>query len=139
MVTVFLLTAVAWAQAPVSVSGAWARASAPGQTDGAVYLSLYSAAGDTLTGADTPAADMAMLHSTTSKGGMSGMQDMDSLPLPPGKMVTLAPHGMHLMLMGLKKPLKAGQSVDVDLTFAKSGKMHLSVPVQPLSAAGPPK
>ncbi len=124
--------------APVEVSGAWARASAPGQTDGVVYMVLKSAEADRLTGAQSPEADMAMLHGTTRQGGMSGMQDMDALDLPPGKSVALAPHGTHLMLMGLKHPLLAGGKVEVELDFAKAGKMQVVVPVQPLGASGPP-
>jgi copper(I)-binding protein len=123
---------------PVSVSGAWARATAPGQTDGVAYMVLESAAGDRLTGAASPGADMAMLHSTTQQGGMSGMQDMDGLDLPAGQNVALAPHGLHLMLMGLKHPLKAGDKLELELDFAKAGKVHVSVPVQPLAASGPP-
>jgi len=128
----------AMAQAPVSVTGVWARATAPGQTDGAVYMSLVSKGGDTLTGAESPDADMAMLHSTMRMGGMSGMKDVDALALPAGKVVMLAPHGYHLMLMGLKHGLKAGQKIELDLEFAKAGKVHVTAPVEPLGASGPP-
>jgi copper(I)-binding protein len=123
---------------PVSVSGAWARATAPGQMDGVAYMTLASAAGDRLTGAVSPDAGMAMLHSTTQQGGMSGMQDVDGLDLPAGQEVALAPHGLHLMLMGLKHPLVAGEKLELELDFAKAGKMHVTVPVQPLGASGPP-
>jgi copper(I)-binding protein len=122
----------------VAITGAWARATAPGQTVGAVYMSLVSAGDDHLTSVESSDADMAMLHKTVSKGGMSDMQDMDTLALPAGRMVSLAPNGMHLMLMGLKHPLIPGQSVHLTLTFAKSAKVSAQVPVQPLGAAGPP-
>jgi copper(I)-binding protein len=79
-----------------------------------------------------------MLHSTTEHGGMSGMQDMDGLDLPAGKRVALAPHGMHLMLMGLKHPLVAGGKIDIELDFTNAGRVHVTVPVQPLAASGPP-
>jgi len=133
-----LLTLPAFAQTPVSVHDAWARATAPGQTTGAVYMSLTSPAGDTLTGISSPDAGAAMLHKTTQMNGMSGMTDMDTLPLPAGTKITLAPQGMHVMLMDLKHPLVAGQNVEVDLTFAKSPGIHVKAPVQPISAAAPP-
>jgi copper(I)-binding protein len=69
---------------------------------------------------------------------MSGMTDMDTLPLPAGTKITLAPQGMHVMLMDLKHPLVAGQNVEVDLTFAKSPGIQVKAPVQPISAAAPP-
>jgi len=124
--------------APIEVSGAWARATAPGQTDGVVYMVLNSAAADRLTSAASPDAEMAMLHGTTQKDGMSGMQDIESLALPAHKKVVLAPHGTHLMLMGLRHPLMAGATLEIDLVFAKAGKVHVTVPVQPLGASGPP-
>jgi copper(I)-binding protein len=124
--------------APVDITGAWARATAPGQNAGVAYMVLNSATGDRLMGAESPDADMAMLHSTTQHGGMSGMQDVDGVDLPAHTKIVLAPHGLHLMLMGLKHPLAAGGKLELDLDFAKAGKMHVSVPVQPLGASGPP-
>jgi len=125
------------AAAAVQVSGAWARATAPGQDEGAVYLSMTSPAADRLTGVSSPDAGMAMLHITTQTGGMSGMQDMDGVSLPPGKTVTFAPHGMHIMLMDLKHPLTAGSVIGVDLTFQKAGTVHAQVKVEKITATGP--
>jgi len=133
-----LLGSPAFAQSQVAVHDAWARATAPGQTEGAVYMTLTSATGDTLTSVSSPDAAAAMLHKTTESGGMSDMSDMDTLPLPAGKAISLAPHGIHVMLMDLKHPLVAGQTVEVDLTFAKAGVVHVKAPVEPISASGPP-
>ncbi len=44
----------------VTVDGAWARASAPGQSTGAVYATLLSQQGDTLLGVGSAAAEMSM-------------------------------------------------------------------------------
>jgi copper(I)-binding protein len=85
--------------APVSVTCAWARASLPHQDATAAYMTLNSAAGDTLNGAESGAAGMVMLHQTTTTGGMSDMSDMDSLVLPAGKSVSFAPGGMHIMVI----------------------------------------
>ena len=81
---------------------------------------------------------MAMLHETTRKGTMSGMADMNGLDLPAGQPVALAPGGMHIMLMGLRHGLAAGDQLSLDLTFAHAPALHVRVPVQPLAAAGPP-
>jgi copper(I)-binding protein len=124
--------------AQIVVAGAWARATAPHQDTGVVYLSLTAPGGDTLTAIDTPDADMGMLHRTTHQGGMSRMADVDSLKLPPGTTVALAPGALHIMLMGLKHPLVAGSAVALDLTFTHAGVVHVRVPVQPIGASGPP-
>jgi copper(I)-binding protein len=129
--------AVAAHAAPVEVSGAWARATLPHQNEGVAYLTLRSAGGDTLTGVDSPQAGMAMLHQTTQAGGMSSMSDVDSVALPPGQAVALAPGGTHIMLMDLKQPLKPGDTLHLTLSFAHGGKQDVAVPVRPVGASGP--
>jgi len=138
LLATFLASLPAHAQPQVAVRDAWARATAPGQTAGAVYMSITSPAGDTLTGVSSPDAGAAMLHKTTESGGMSDMSDMETLKLPAGKVITLAPKGMHVMLMDLKHPLAAGQAIEIDLTFAKSGTVHVKAPVLPITASAPP-
>jgi copper(I)-binding protein len=120
------------------VHDAWARATAPGQTTGAVYMTLSSPVSDTLMGISSPDAGAAMLHRTTKMNGMTGMSDMDSLPIPAGRKVVLAPLGIHVMLMDLKHPLIPGQAVEVDLSFANSASVHVRAPVQPITASAPP-
>ena len=103
------------------------------------YLTLRSAGGDTLTGVDSPAAGMVMLHQTTQKNGVSSMEDVDSLALPAGKDVALAPGGTHLMLMDVKHALKPWDTLRLSLHFSKAGDVSVSVPVLPVSATGPRK
>jgi copper(I)-binding protein len=139
------IAALAWVSAPalaqqpaVSVHDAWARATAPGQTTGAVYMTLSTPVSDTLMSVSSPDAGAAMLHRTTKSNGMTGMADMDSLPIPAGRKITLAPNGIHVMLMDLKHPLIPGQAVEVDLTFANSPLVQVKAPVLPISASAPP-
>ena len=122
----------------IQVTGAWARATAPGQESGAVYLSITASVADKLLSAASPDAQSAMLHQTTHMGSMSGMKDIDSLPIPAGGTVAFAPGGAHIMLSGLPHGLKAGTQIHLDLIFAHAGTVHVSVPVQPVTAAGPP-
>ncbi len=60
----------------------------------------------------------------------------NGLTLAPRHPVTLAPGGIHIMLMGLKRPLVAGASVPITLTFAHAGSIAVSVPIEPLGATG---
>ena len=59
------------------------------------------------------------------------------LPIEAGKSVSLAPGGYHLMLMGLKAPLKQGDKIPVTLTFAKAGKVEVTLDVQGIAAQRP--
>jgi copper(I)-binding protein len=129
--------ALADAQAPVVITGAWARATLPGQDEGVAYMTLRSPAGDSLMGAETAQAQMAMLHQSTNAGGMAGMTDVNAVPLPMGKAVTLAPNGTHIMLMGLKHRLRPGDTLHLTLHFARAADQAIDVPVRPVGAVGP--
>lgn len=107
---VWLSVAQAWA-GEVTVSDAWARATAPGQDSAAVYLRMKSQRAARLIGVTTTAADSAEIHSMTHDHGVMKMRALEALPLPAGQQVELGSGGNHLMLLGLKRPLKAGGKV----------------------------
>ncbi|HVN42746.1 MAG TPA: copper chaperone PCu(A)C [Steroidobacteraceae bacterium] len=125
------------AEAPVATD-AWSRATPPGSDVAAVYLTLRGGvAADRLTGASTARATMAHLHSMQDTGNMSGMRPVDGIDIPAGTVVALAPRGLHLMLMGLSKPLVGGEHFSVTLHFAKGGDRAVDVRVLPATAADP--
>ncbi|MFC7537353.1 copper chaperone PCu(A)C [Sphingomonas sp. GCM10030256] len=131
----FVLAAPVAAKAPqVHVSG-WARASIPGQDRTAAYLSIHNAAaaGDRLVAVSTPAASKATIHQTRLAGGNVQMRPLPSLEIAPGRAVAMKPGGMHLMLTGLKAPLRAGRQLPLTLRFQRAGVVRTSVPVQPLT------
>jgi periplasmic copper chaperone A len=67
---------------------------------------------------------------TTMAGGMMGMQPVDEITIPPGETLTLKPGGYHVMVMDLKKDLKAGDTIPVTLTFAHSGDVDVTATVR---------
>ena len=142
LVGVALLTTIATAQqsTPVTVQNAWARATTPGVTTGGVYVTLTSPAGDRLVGASSPASATAELHEMRMDGTIMRMRSLpDGLDLPAGKPVTLAPSGIHLMLEGLKAPLRQGSTVPVHLLFQNAPPVDIQAAVQSIGASGLPK
>ena len=105
----------------VKVENAWARATVPGQTNGSVYVDLTSATDAALVGAGSPAADRTELHSMSMDGGVMRMRPLPRIELPGGETVKLAPGGMHLMLIEVKQPLKAGDKVPLVLSIQPAG------------------
>lgn len=91
-----------------TVTGAWARATAPGQSVGAAYMSIVSPRGVTLQKIETSTAKSVEVHAMHHENGVMRMRLIESLHVAAGVPFDLAPGGMHLMLMGLKQPLKAG-------------------------------
>jgi copper(I)-binding protein len=123
--------------AGVEVKNAWARATPSGAQTGAAYMTLQSSAGDRLTGASTPTAQVAQLHTMSMEGGVMKMRQVDGIDLPAGQSVTLKPGSYHIMLTGLAQPLKTGQSFPLTLTFAKAASQTVNVTVQNVGAMGP--
>jgi len=113
----------------IEVSDAWARATAPGQSSGAVYATILNdGGGDELISVSTGAGS-AMLHSNDSIDGVARMRMMAKLPIPARSRVELAPGAAHVMLGGLKAPLVAGAKFPVTFQFAKAGPRTVEVGV----------
>jgi copper(I)-binding protein len=116
----------------------WARATTAGQTTGGGYLTLHNMGerADRLVSARSPAAERVELHTMTMEGDVMRMRQIDGIDLPAGKALELKPGGMHLMLLGLKAPLKAGSRVPLTLKFERAGEVRVELQVgQPAAAA----
>ncbi len=117
----FTMMASSQASQDVAISGAWVRATKPGQEVGAAYMTLTSGTDVSLVKAEASTAGTVEIHSMTMNNGVMKMRMLENLELKAGKPVELAPGGFHLMLFDLKSPLKAGESVEFTLHF-KSAK-----------------
>ena len=123
----------------VEVTDAWARATPGKAENGAAYLTIASPTADRLTGLTTPVAKAAELHMMTMEGTRDGammrMHPLAGVDLPAGQKVTLKPGGAHIMLVGLKEPLRPGQSFPLTLHFEKAGTSEVTVTVEKAGAA----
>lgn len=121
------------------VMKAFARASAtPTAETGAAYVSLmnHGKEGDSLVSVSTPAAAMAHLHKSEMVNGVMKMEPVDALELPGQGVLEMKPGGYHIMLMGLKQPLKKGDEIDITLHFQRAGDVSVKVPVGGVAANG---
>lgn len=131
--------------APVEASGAWLRATAPGQSVTGGFMTLAAGVPLRLVGVSTPAAGMAEVHEMKMDGDIMRMRAIPALELPAHQSVELKPGGHHLMLMDLKQPLAAGQNVPLTLTFEDAqgaqSTLRIKVPVMlaPANAGSPPE
>lgn len=136
-ITALLCAAQVWA-GEVVVSEAWARASAPGQDSAAVYLRVTSQQDARLIAVTSAAADSAEMHSMSHDKGVMKMRELNALSLPAGQEVVLGSGGDHLMLLGLKKPLKVGSKVPltftVQFTDRRKEKIEVKAEVRSLAA-----
>lgn len=115
----------------ISVDDPFARASAGMAKVGAAFMTLQNAGSDDkLVSATSPVAEHVELHGHLKDGDVMRMRPVESIDVPAGGSVQLAPGGLHLMLIDLKEPLKQGQLFPLTLTFAKAGAMTIDVPVR---------
>ncbi len=123
-------------QSAMIVDHPWARATPAGAKTGAVYLTLMNSGSgsDRLLSATTPVADKVQFHSASEENGVSRMREMRSVDVAPGASVAFSPGGMHIMVVGLRQPLKEGQTFPLTLNFENAGKEDVSVPVAKVGA-----
>ena len=123
--------------AGIEVKGAWIRATPPGATTAAGYLTLvnHGPTSDRLTGGHTGAAASLEVHQMSTAGGIMRMRPLPSgLAIGAGAAAALPPNGTHLMLIGLKRPLTPGEHVKAVLDFTRAGPVTVDFEVR----AAPP-
>ncbi|MGY4531884.1 copper(I)-binding protein [Pseudomonas sp. TE3786] len=129
MVAALLLSSAVLAAGSLEVIEPWATVS--GQ-QAEVYLTLRNAGTeqDRLIGASSPLASSVKLLTTVQLGSVSSVQPLKSIGIPAGGQQVLAPGHTH-MVLGLKRPLAAGDSLPLTLQFEKAGNQPLQVKVKP--------
>lgn len=100
----------------VNVSKPWVRATVAGQSVAGAYMDITAKTNAALVSVASPVAAKAELHVMTMDGGVMKMRPLDKLDLPAGKTVNLKPGGYHVMLIDIKRELKAGERVALTLT-----------------------
>ncbi len=150
-------TEAAESGAEITVTGQWARTSPMATDTGVVYFTISSSTGDTLVGAsvDASVAAEVQVHETVmvdpseleddameddameddamdddpSDMGVMQMREVGTIELPAGETVTLAPGGLHIMLLELAAPLETDQTFDLTLDFETADDLVVSVTV----------
>jgi copper(I)-binding protein len=144
-VLLLVTTAAASAQptGTIQLENAWARrapaghgggqAAAHGSAgNGAVYVTIANrgAEPDALLSATTDAAATVELHETVQEGGVMKMRPRPTFEVPGGGRLEMKPGGHHIMLLGLTRDLKPGDTVRVTVTFEKAGRLTVDAPVR---------
>jgi copper(I)-binding protein len=119
----------------ITIGHPYARTTAPGQSTGGAYLRFENrGADDRLVAVSTPVAQAIELHDTQMDGDVMRMRQVQAIAVPANKPVVLKPGGLHIMLVGLKAPLKKGDSFPLTLKFEKAGEVTVQVNVEAAKA-----
>jgi copper(I)-binding protein len=117
-------------------TGAWVRLAPPTLRTHGGYLTIsnHGAEPQELVGASSGNYEMVMVHLSQVVDGVATMQHLESVEVPAGGKAEFKPGGLHLMLMGPKKPLEKGGMVPIRLTFQSGATLD----VQALVMTGAP-
>lgn len=126
MSTFFTASVTAADHKGVMVMDAQARAMPPSSKNSAAYFTLMNHKNQNLTlvSAQSDVAKVTEFHDHFMIDGAMSMRQVHTVDLPAGGSVTFKPSGLHVMLIGLTKPLKPGELATITLNF-KNGESML--------------
>lgn len=129
-----LLLSACGAKEGIEISDVWARTSMQGMNS-AVYFMIqnHNAGADELIGAASDVADAVEVHESKMEGDVMMMNRVEAVALEPSAKVEFKPGGYHVMLIGLKQDLKAGDEITVTLQFRDSPDITVKATVKDAS------
>lgn len=90
---------------------------------------------DTMVGGTFVLSDKLEIHEMSMTDGMMKMRQLDKgLTIKPGETVELKPGAFHVMLIGMKQPMKDGETIKGTLVFERAGTIEVGYKVEPLGA-----
>lgn len=122
----------------IKIQSPWSRATAASAPSGIAYLTIVNnGASDRLVKTSTDVSRTAELHTHLMDGQVMRMRHVPEIEVAGGAETKLAPGGLHVMLIGLKGPLKEGASFPLTLTFERAGTVTVEVQVLGIAAKAP--
>jgi len=125
-----LAASAAVAMAEVTVTDPWIRGTVTGQSETGAFMTIKSTEALKLVGASTPVAQKVEIHKMEMDQGVMRMRPMNGLEIPANGAVELKPGSFHVMLLGVSKPLAAGEKVPLTLQFQNKEGKTISTTVQ---------
>lgn len=118
-------------QGDIRIGHVWTRATPEGTSTAAIYLPLLNTGkiSDKLIGITSPDANHIQIHDHIDDNGIMKMPVLDFVVLEPNQPISFQPMGKHLMVTGLKHPLKAGDKFPLTLEFEKAGRIDIEAEV----------
>ena len=122
--------------ADIEIEGAYARASIPNMPNSAAFFVIKNNSDKdiAITSANSDVAEKNELHTHIKENKMMKMMKIEKLVVPAKSSLELKSGSDHIMLMGLKKELKVGDEINLELSFSDGDKKSIKVPVKDLAS-----
>ena len=116
----------------IAIKGAWMQLGPPSQKNTAAFMVVenHSSKELTLLSASSDICKVVELHKMENVNEMMKMQKLDKVIIPANGQTEFKPGGYHLMIIGLNRPLKDGEEVEIKLQFANAIQKTIRVPVK---------
>lgn len=116
----------------VNILSSYVRAVPPGQMNSAAFMQIENGSGQArqLVAAGSAVAETVELHTHTNADGVMQMRQVPHIAIPPRETVVLEPGGLHVMLIGLKQNLVAGERIEVELVYGDGSRETIVMPIR---------
>lgn len=122
----------------VEASAGWIRV-LPGSLPAGAYVTFRNHSASTLkiVGAESTDYAEAMIHRSSTEGGMGRMEMVDSVALPPEGTLSFTPGSYHVMLEKPKHAVKPGDRLTITFELSDGTKLPTTFVARPANATGP--
>ena len=116
----------------LSIHGPWSRELPPVAPNGAAYFRVDNGGSVSahIVSVHSPIADRVEIHTHDMEGGVMKMRHVESVEVPAQDSVAFEPGGLHVMLIGLKQPLVAGERFPLAIEFRNAGRVEVEIEVR---------
>jgi copper(I)-binding protein len=123
----------------VSAENAWVPWAPPTVEVHAAYMTIVNRSNEdqSLVSAESPDYQRVELHSSSVKNGVNEMRGLERVAVPANNRVTFEPGGLHLMLIGPKRPRAVGDRVRIVLRLQNGEPVEVSAIVRRRNAESP--
>lgn len=114
----------------LSIDDVWARTGQPGQVSAAFMDVKNKGTADKIVSAHCDCAKATELHDMKMADGKMLMMQVPAMDVPANGDLKLKPGGYHIMLIGLNRPLVAGETLPIKLKFEKAGEVTVQAQIK---------
>ena len=127
-----LMAGAIWANDKLSISRAWSPEAPPVVKVLAAYALIENKSANdiTIVSIQSPDFNKVEIHRIESENGMMSMVKQAQMTIPAGKVISLQPGEIHIMLIGPRKIFRDGDTLQLNLELDNGQQQTVSVPVR---------
>lgn len=132
LIALLLFCASALLASEIKVENPYVRATPPNLPNSAAFMTLKNSSNEAISivNANSNVSKVVELHTHTMKDGVMKMTQIPKIEVPAKGETVLKPGGLHIMFIGLYKPLKKGEEVELTIVLSNGEKQTITAPIK---------